>query len=95
MTLELRESEGGTVIRLKVRPQAGRDGIGTSHGGALRVHVSPAPERGKATRAALVLLARALGLPAASLRLLTGATSPDKSVWVPLTAPDVHSKLRS
>jgi uncharacterized protein YggU (UPF0235/DUF167 family) len=95
MTLDLRASDGGTVLKLRVRPKAGRAGLGGIHAGAVRVNVQEAPERGLATRAAVALVARELGVPRGEIRLLTGAASHDKTVWVPLGLEAVLSRLGS
>lgn len=93
MTLELREADGGTVLRLRVKARAGRDGVGGVHGGALKVSVSAAPEKGKANRAVLGVLAEALGLAPSALRILTGETAQDKQVWTPLSPAAIQRKL--
>ncbi|MEK7467427.1 MAG: DUF167 domain-containing protein [Planctomycetota bacterium] len=91
--LELREAGGGTVIRLRVSARAGKNAVGRPHAGALKVSVSAAPEKGKANRAVLVALAKALGVAPSDLRLLTGETAQDKTVWAPLGAAAVARKL--
>lgn len=91
--LDLRGLEGGTVIRLRVKPRAGKDAVGGSHGGALKVSVNAAPEKGKANRAVLAVVAEALGLAPSALRLLAGETAQDKQVWAPLQADEVARKL--
>ena len=93
-TLELTPAAGGTRLRLRVKAGAKRDAILGRHGGALKLSVTAAPERGKANRAVLRLLAAALGIPASELRLVAGAASPDKTVFVPLAPEDVARGLR-
>lgn len=81
---------------LRVRPAARRDAVLGPHGEALRVAVSAPPERGKANRAVLELVARALGLPASSLTLVAGETSPDKVVLIAgMPASEVRRRLQS
>lgn len=93
-SLDLPASEGGCRLRLKVRAGARRDRIEGAHAGALRVHVTAPPERGKANRRVLELLAEALRVPPSSLRLLSGETRSDKTVWLPLP-PEVACGLLS
>jgi hypothetical protein len=85
VSLDLRASEGGCRLRLKVRAGARRDAIEGAHAGALRVRVTAPAERGKANRRVLELLAEALDLAPSSLRLLSGASRADKTVWLPLS----------
>jgi uncharacterized protein (TIGR00251 family) len=93
VSLELEAAEGGCRLRLRVRAGGRRDAIEGEHGGALRVRVTAPPERGKANRRVLELLADALGVPPSSVRLLSGDTRADKSVWVPLDPIKVRGLL--
>lgn len=90
---DVRASGGGAVIRLRVKARAGRTGLAGVHAGALRVAVNEAPEKGKANRAVLEVVAKALGLAPSSLRLVSGETSQDKQVWVPLEAGEAAKRL--
>ena len=81
------------MIPLKVKAAAGRETVGGEHDGALRVCVCAAPEKGKANRAVLEAVAGALGLAKSEVRLVSGETSPKKSVWVPLDAASVVERL--
>lgn len=93
MSLDLKAAEGGCRLRLRVRAGSRRDAIEGEHDGALRVRVTAPPERGKANRRVLELLADALGVPPSSVRLLSGDTQADKSVWVPLDPIKVRGLL--
>jgi len=72
----------GASCRLKVKavPGASRSEIVGRLGEALKVRVAAPPEGGKANREILELLAERLGLPAASVTLVSGAASPAKVV---------------
>ena len=67
----------GTRLSLRVRAGASRDSI-TLCDDALRVHVTTAPENGKANAAVRALLAKALGVPKSRLSLVRGRTARDK-----------------
>lgn len=69
-------------LKIKVIPGASRSGIGGWLGDLLKVRVSAAPEKGKANDAVLKLLARELGLPERSLVIVSGFTSPLKTVEI-------------
>ena len=49
---------------------------------SLKVQVTQAPERGKATDAVLEVIASTLGLKHSQVSLLSGATSPHKRVLI-------------
>ena len=72
--------DGGALLRVRARPGASRNGLEGIHGGALKVAVSAAPEKGKANKALLEVLARALGIRKTDLSLAKGGGSRDK--WV-------------
>ena len=67
----------GAEIAVRVTPGAARDRI-AAEADCIRIHVTAPPEDGRATRAAQVLLARALGVAKNRLVLLRGAASRDK-----------------
>ncbi len=82
-----RYSTEGISIALRVTPRGGRDdidGIETLSNGrsVVKVRVRAIADGGEANRAILELLARALGVPKARVRILSGATSRMKQVAV-------------
>ncbi|HKQ60297.1 MAG TPA: DUF167 domain-containing protein [Candidatus Polarisedimenticolaceae bacterium] len=91
--LELTPSQGGTLLRVRVSAGGRRDAILGVHGGALKLSVAAAPERGRANRAVCELLASALGLPAGSIQLVAGAKARDKRLRLPLAPAVVAERL--
>lgn len=82
-----RTSTTGISIALRVTPRGGRDGVDRieqlSDGrSVLKVRVRAIADGGEANRAVLVLLAKSLGVPKASVSLLSGATSRLKQVAI-------------
>jgi uncharacterized protein (TIGR00251 family) len=82
-----RSSATGISIALRVTPRGGRDGIDgieqlADGRSVLKVRVRAIADGGEANRAVLHLLAKSLGVPKASVRLLSGATSRLKQVAV-------------
>jgi len=73
-------AEPTTRLRLRVSPGATRTELAGRHGDAWKVRVSAAPERGRANEAVVGLLAERLGVPRASLSVVSGQTSRDKVV---------------
>jgi hypothetical protein len=82
-----RISTTGISIALRVTPRGGRDGIDgieqLSDGrSVLKVRVRAIADGGEANRAVLALLAKSLGVPKASVNLLSGTTSRLKQVAI-------------
>lgn len=73
------ESLAQSVV-LPVRAQAGarNNGIQGEHDGALKVSVTQAPEKGKANKAIVGVLAKLLGLRKSQISLISGETSSQK-----------------
>jgi uncharacterized protein len=82
-------------VALRVKPGASRPRVGGSHGSALVVAVSARAVEGRATEAALVAVAEALGVRRSAVRLVTGRTSRDKVIEVEATDDAVRSRLEA
>ena len=65
-------------LAVKVVPKASRAGLAGWIGDALKVRVTAAPERGRANEAVRAVLADALGVPLARVRIVAGHASPRK-----------------
>ena len=82
-----RYSAQGISVALRVTPRGGRDeleGVETLADGrsVLKVRVRAVADGGEANRAVLGLLAKALDVPKADVKILSGATSRLKQVAV-------------
>jgi uncharacterized protein (TIGR00251 family) len=96
-----RYSTGGISIALRVTPRGGRDdidGIETLANGrsVVKVRVRAIAEGGEANRAVTELLSKALGVPKARVKILSGITSRLKQVAVdgdPRQLGDILRKL--
>jgi hypothetical protein len=83
-------------ISLRVTPGASRDAVVGWQGDVLRLHVAAPAQRGKANEAVLRLLAAALGIERRRLRIVRGATSRQKVVWVDgLDEAEIRARLGS
>lgn len=89
-------------VRLSIRltPNGGRDRIdgfetndaGESH---LRARVSAVPEKGKANKALIALLAKSLSIPKSAISLISGDTSRQKILRIDGDPEDVSRKLEA
>lgn len=69
-------------LNVKVVPKASRNEIAGWLGDALKVRVAALPEAGRANDAVEALIAEALGLPRARVRLIAGAASARKTLEI-------------
>jgi uncharacterized protein (TIGR00251 family) len=82
-----RYSREGISVALRVTPRGGRDdidGVETLANGrsVVRVRVRAIADGGEANRAVTELMAKALGVPKAKVRILSGTTSRLKQIAV-------------
>lgn len=69
-------------LPIKVVPGSSRSGIAGWLGDTLRVRVTAPPERGKANAAVESLLNEVLGLSSGGARIVSGGSSPRKTVEI-------------
>jgi uncharacterized protein len=83
-----------TRLRLRVIPGSPRACVVGRHGEAWKLRVTAPPERGKANKAVLDLLAEALAVEPAELRLVAGHSGRNKTVEVSgLSADEAERRL--
>ncbi len=78
MPIQIEPHAEGIVIAVRAQPGAKKNGITGEHDGALKVSVTQAPEKGKANKAIVEVLARQLGLKKSQVSLLSGQTTQQK-----------------
>jgi len=81
-SLDWRQTSEGVVLPIHVVPGATKERIAGLHDGRLKVAVNPPPERGKANKAVLALVAATLGLRKRQLSIIRGETDRDKDLLV-------------
>lgn len=84
----------GARLRLRVSAGASRSRVLGAHAGALKVSVKAPPERGKANREVLALVAEAFSLAPSDVALLAGETSPNKVVRLRLGTEEAALRAR-
>lgn len=90
------ETTGGVLLRVKVTPRARRQQVRGIDAGFLKVAVTVPPERGRANKAAVALLAELFGVTKADISILSGETSREKQVKIRgVSAAEVEAKLTS
>ena len=86
--------KAGAVLPVRVQPNARRDELVGFAEETLRVRVTAPPEGGRANRAVVALLSRALGVAATQVNIVRGHGSRQKLVAVDLLTPqEVRQRL--
>ena len=95
--LDFLPEDSGRSVRLRLRVSAGasRRRILGVHGGALKLSVKAPPEKGKANKDVVSLVAETFGLTSSDVTILSGETSPDKVVRLALSPQEAAVRCRS
>ena len=96
MNIELRETSKGIILPIKVSAGSRVSGIRGLQDGALKVSVTVAPEKGKANKAVIKLLAGELNIPRSTMEIVAGTTSAQKQVLVSggVSIEELNSRIR-
>lgn len=78
MDIQLTAHENGVILPVRAHAGARRNELRAGDDGLLRVSVTQAPDKGKANKAIVELLARELGLKRSQIELLAGQTAAQK-----------------
>jgi uncharacterized protein (TIGR00251 family) len=76
-------------LKVRVSPGASREAILGLYGDALKVSVREPPERGRANRAVVRILAAALNVRSSRVAVLSGSSSRDKWVLLEDLEPEI------
>src|SRR5271166_4877765 len=80
--LDLQPHPDGTILPVRAQPGARRNEIRGLQDGALKVCVTQAPEKGKANKAIVEVLAKWLGLRKSQIELISGETASQKKFLI-------------
>ena len=86
MHLELHPE--GTILPVRAQPAARRNEIRGEQDGMLKVCVTQSPEKGKANKAVIELMAKSFKLRKSQIELLSGETSHKKRFLIRDITPD-------
>lgn len=93
MSLFLKPSPAGALLKVYVQPRASKEGIAGQHGEALKIKLKAPPVEGEANAACLRFLATLLGLPATNLFIKSGHRSRLKFIEIQGLSPDEIRKV--
>lgn len=90
----MKPSKAETILSVRVTPKASRSEIVALQNGSVKIYVPEPPSAGKANAAVLKLLAKRLGVPKTSMKIVRGETSRDKEILVPLKDDALQLRLQ-
>ncbi len=76
------DANGVLSVRVTPGARSARISVEAGESYSVRVWVTSPPEKGKANKAVIALLATALGMPKSALSIVRGETSRDKQVRI-------------
>ena len=98
-TLPWKRADDGLRLLVRATPGAKRAGVGgvveTADGPALAVKITEAAEKGRANKAVIALLAKALGVPQSAIELRRGETARVKHFSIAGDAVALEGRLKT
>ena len=82
VNIELQQTKNGVTLPVRVSAGSRVSGIRGVQNGALKISVTVAPEKGKANKAVIKLLARELGYSKSGLEIVAGSSSVQKRILI-------------
>ena len=82
MALDIRTTDAGLTLRVRVQPRASKDAFSGERDGALVVRLTAPPVEGAANEALARFLGKALGVAPSAVRVVSGASGRNKVVSV-------------
>ncbi|OOP57524.1 MAG: hypothetical protein AYP45_02995 [Candidatus Brocadia carolinensis] len=80
--LNLVAINSGVLLSIRTQPGSSKNRIIGEYGGRLKLAVTAAPEKGKANKAVIELLADTLRIHESSIHIISGESSRDKRVLI-------------
>ena len=92
--LDIVTTNSGIILSIRTQPGSSKNRIIGEYGGRLKLAVTAAPEKGKANKAVIELLADTLHINESSIHIISGKSSRDKRLMIEGLMPeDVKSLL--
>ncbi len=93
--VKIREMEDGIVVSVKVQPNSSRNRVVGEYADQIKIAVTVAPEKGKASKAVIKLFAKWLGIKSLDIQIISGETSSDKELFIRNITEEDLNKLVS
>ncbi len=92
--IKIRETEDGIIIPAKIQPNSSKEKVMGEYADKLKIAVTSPPEKGKANRAIVKVLAKWLNIKTSDIQIVSGEKSKDKEIFVRnITKKEVQTLL--
>ena len=91
--LNIKETNSGVALEIKLHPRAGRDQIAGVINNRLKIDVSAAPVKNKANQSMIKLLSKILKVPQEAIAIKRGATGRNKLIEICSISAEEVTKL--
>lgn len=86
--LDIVTTNSGVILSVRTQPGSSKNRIIGEYGGRLKLAVTAAPEKGKANKAVIGLLANILHVNESSIHIISGESSRDKKLLIKGRTPE-------
>ena len=80
--LDVVTTNTGIILSIRTQPGSSKNRIIGEYGGRLKLAVTAAPEKGKANKAVIELLANTFHISESSIHIISGESSRDKRIMI-------------
>lgn len=91
--LDVITTNTGVIVSIRTQPHSNKNRIIGEYGGRLKLAVTAVPEKGKANKAVIELLADALHICESSIHIISGESSRDKRLMIEGLTPETLKSL--
>ncbi|MCC6326838.1 MAG: DUF167 domain-containing protein [Candidatus Brocadia sp.] len=91
--LDIATTNSGVILSIRTLPGSSKNRIVGEYGGRLKLAVTAAPEKGKANKAVIELLADILRINESSIHIISGESSRDKRLMIEGLTPEYVKPL--
>ncbi len=80
--IKIREMEDGIIIPAKIQPNSSKEQVMGEYAEKLKIAVTSPPEKGKANKAIVKVLAKWLNIKGSDIQIISGDKSKDKEIFI-------------
>ncbi len=92
--IKIREMEDGIIIPARIQPNSSKEKIMGEYAEKLKIAVTSPPEKGKANKSIVKVLAKWLNIKTSDIQIVSGEKSKDKKIFVRnITKKDLQTLL--